>query len=272
MSDIVIDTQRCNKDGMCAASCPLSLIGIDEDTKIPYMHEELKDSCMECGHCISVCSQDALMLNDLKPEDCALIDSDLTANQEVVEQLLKSRRSIRKFKDKPVSQDEINKLIDMVNNSPTGMNAQGTSWRLINDKDKIQDLAEHVVEWMRQMSKVNEEYARYFSRPIAAWDEGVDTVLRSAPALAVAVAHSAIPAGLEDGVTAISQVELAAPSLGLGTCWAGFFYFAASSSKEIQGYISISEGEKCVGAVMLGYPQFKYRRIPQRKQANKVWV
>ncbi len=272
MSEIIINTQRCNKDGNCAASCPLNIIGIDENTKIPYIYEDLKEFCMECGHCISVCSQDALTLNGIEPDDCTLIKDDLVASQEVVEQLLKSRRSIRRFKDKPVSKDLMSKLIDMVNNAPTGRNMQEVSWRLINEKEKIRDLAEYVINWMRAVSKVNREFAGYSSRLIEAWDNGVDAVLRDAPAFIVAVAPSNSPVALEDGVTSVAQLELAAPSLGLGSCWAGFFHLAAGASKEIQEYISISGDEKCVGAVMLGYPQFKYYRIPPRKPANIKWV
>lgn len=272
MTEIVIDPHKCNRDGICAASCPLHLFKIDADTKIPYLDEERADSCISCGHCISVCSQDALTLNGVSPEQLTLIKPELASSPETVEQLLRTRRSIRRFKNKPVDKQTLSKLIDMANYAPTGRNQREISWRLINDKQKINDLAGHVIDWMRKVSKLNKESAELFERLIVAWEKGHDGILRDAPALAIAVAPKSFPIASEDGSTALAYLELAAPSLGLGTCWGGYFYFAASSSKEIQNIVSISDDEKCVGAAMIGYPSFKYYRIPQRDPAKIEWI
>lgn len=272
MAELIIDAEKCIKDGICAASCPIDVIGIDAKTNIPYMYEQRKDTCIDCGHCLSVCSQDALTINGLKPEECSPIQADLVASQPAIEQLLKSRRSIRQFKSKEIPADVITNLIEMVNYAPTGGNRQEISWRIVNDRTKVRDLAGHVVQWMREASAVNKTYANYFSRLIKSWEDGTDDILREAPALLVAVAPAPVSVAMEDGVTAIAQAELAAPSLGLGSCWAGFFHLAAASSTEIKEYLAISENEKCVGAIMLGFPKYKYYRIPKRKQPCMIWV
>ncbi len=272
MTEIVIDPHKCNRDGICAASCPLHLFKIDADTKIPYLDEERADNCINCGHCISVCSQDALTLNGVSPAELTQIDPELMPSPESIEQFLRSRRSIRRYKNKPVDKETLTKLVDLASCSPTGRNEREISWRLVNDKQKMKQLAGYVIDWMRQVSKLNKESEQNFQTFINAWEKGHDSILRDAPALAVAVAPKAFPIATEDGSTAIAYLELAAPSFGLGSCWGGYFYYAANSSAKIQKLLSITEDEKCVGAAMLGYPQFKYYRIPKRETEQIKWV
>lgn len=272
MTEIVIDHNKCNRDGICAASCPLHLFKIDEETNIPYLDEKKADSCINCGHCISVCSQDALTLNGTSPEQLTQIKPELIASTETVKQLLRTRRSIRKFKDKSVDKETLVKLIDMANHAPTGRNLHEISWKLIDDKKKVRELAGMVVEWMKRVSQVDKKLAEYFQGAIKSWEKGHDNVLRGAPAFAIAVAPKDAACAVEDGATAIAYLELAAHSLNLGTCWAGYFYFAVNSSPDIRKYLAISDDEKCVGAAMLGYPSFKYYRIPSRDPAPIEWI
>jgi hypothetical protein len=35
--------------------------------------------------------------------------------------------------------------------------------------------------------------------------------------------------------------------------------------------MALPEGHQCFGAVMLGYPQYKYDRIPKRKAPQVTW-
>ncbi len=272
MCEIIFDLTRCNKDGVCAAVCPQRIINIDKESKFPIFDESKKDSCIECGHCLSFCSRGALTLNGVAPEQCSKITEENTPSKEMVVQLLQSRRSIRKFKDKPIEQNVLKELMDTVNYAPTGRNEQEISWRIVNDKEKVRELAGCVVEWLRKVVQIDKDFAGYYQGLINAWEKGYDNLLRDAPALVVAVAPKDAQIGVEDGATAISYLELAAPSFGLGTCWAGYFYFASNSSREIKKLLSISQEEKCVGAAMIGYPKFKNCRIPKRKPINIQWI
>ncbi len=272
MTEILINSKRCNKDGVCVAVCPQRIIKINKETKLPYLDDSRKHVCIKCGHCVSFCSQDALTLNGVAPEECTKITSENIPTKEMVAQLLQSRRSIRKFQNKSIDQNVIYDLMDIVNYAPTGRNEQEISWRIVNDKEKVRDLAGYVVDWMKDTIKLDKDYAGYYQGLINAWEKGHDNLLRDAPAVVVAVAPNNAQIGLEDGSTAISYLELAAPSFGLGTCWAGYFYFASNVSSDIKKYLSISEDEKCVGAAMIGYPKFRNYRVPKREDVDIKWI
>jgi nitroreductase len=71
-----------------------------------------------------------------------------------------------------------------------------------------------------------------------------------------------------DSAIALSYMDLAAPSLGLGCCWAGFFMIAAGSWPPLAEAFQLPEGHKSFGAMMVGYPKFRYQRLPERNEAK----
>jgi len=70
---------------------------------------------------------------------------------------------------------------------------------------------------------------------------------------------------------ALSYFELAAPSLGLGACWAGFFYAASNVWPPMQQALALPEGHASFGAMMVGYPEYAYHRLPLRSEPLITW-
>ena len=94
-------------------------------------------------------------------------------------------------------------------------------------------------------------------------------------ALHIAVAHAPRlygPIGQEASIIALTYLELAAYSLGVGACWAGYFEMAAVNYAPLQKALGIPEGNRPYGAMMLGYPKYKYSRIPLRKEIDVKWL
>lgn len=106
---------------------------------------------------------------------------------------------------------------------------------------------------------------------IAGWDEGQDQILRSAPHLIVVHSQAGLPFAGTDCVIALTYLELYAFTKGLGTCWAGYLTMAAGFHEPLQKALALPQGHKCFGAVMLGYPQYKYKRIPVRNLPVMTW-
>ena len=89
----------------------------------------------------------------------------------------------------------------------------------------------------------------------------------------VVVAHSqkqerSAPAA---GTIALAHLELAAPSFGLGACWAGYFNAAANLWPPMLEALNLPEGHVSFGAMMVGYPKYKYQRLPLRNEAKIIW-
>ena len=80
-----------------------------------------------------------------------------------------------------------------------------------------------------------------------------------------------IAARSTDCASALSYLELYAHAKGLGTCWAGYFTVASNHHEPLTKALMLPAGHKCFGAVMLGYPRYRYYRIPKRNDVFVTW-
>lgn len=276
MSLIKIDEDKCNKDGICVRECPIALLAQKDDKSIPQATDNAENMCMHCGHCVAVCPTGALSLSNILVDDCLPIKKELALNVEQVEQFLRSRRSIRQFKDKEASKETIAKLIDLARYAPTAHNDQAVEWIVICGKDEIKKYTELVVDYFRQVLKEDPEEGKekHFDLIVGAWDMGIDIIGRNASHLIIA--HASKTATFSrfypmDCATAIGYAELAAPILGLGTCWNGMFLIAINEWKPLCDALSIPEQNGCYGVLMAGYPAVKYYRMPARREPKIMW-
>jgi nitroreductase/ferredoxin len=268
MGLLIIDESRCNSDGFCVRDCPTTIIQLSEESGFPEIIQGGDANCLECGHCIAVCPYGALSHERIPIQDCPVIREELRINEEQAEQFLRSRRSVRHFLDKPVEMGKIRRLIEAARYAPTGGNSQLIEWLVLSDKSRIKEIATLTVEWVRKIAEDPQIAAArpYLSPVIKAWDSGNDSVLRSAPVLVVAMAPKEAMNGLVDLTLALSYLDLFAPSMGLGTCWAGLLQGGLLSSPSLKAELGIPEAYPHHYPIMLGYPELNYYRLPERRQ------
>ena len=113
--------------------------------------------------------------------------------------------------------------------------------------------------------------ARGITRVVAAWDQGEERVCRGAPHVIVAHADKDWAFGPEDCALALSHLNLYATSIGLGACWGGYFYKAINAYPPLFEALGLPPGHLAFGAMMLGYPKFKYQRIPVCNRPRVTW-
>ena len=111
----------------------------------------------------------------------------------------------------------------------------------------------------------------HLDKVLSAWEGGIDIIFRGAPTLIVAHAQSDNPRGATTCTIALTYLELAAVSLGLGACWAGYFMRAACEYAPLMTALALPEGHQCFGAMLVGYPRFRYHRLPLRKAPRIAW-
>ncbi len=124
------------------------------------------------------------------------------------ETVIKNRKSIRAFEEKPVDDDKINKILTLVNLAPSAGNLQAYKIFVIKNKDKI-----------KLISKTTPGLVHFANLP------AVIFVFCAVPT------ESAIKYGqrgrnlycLQDATIACAYAQLAAAALGLGSCWVGAF-------------------------------------------------
>ena len=265
MSLITVDEDKCIKCGQCIKECPSFVLKMGENGPEAIAPE----ACIACGHCTSVCPKEAID-NIKSPLACQVDSKDfpkLSADE--AEHFLRSRRSIRTYKEKPVSKEDLTKLVNIARLAPTGSNAQGISFVAVLDTELVKKAVELTIEIIEKsklkdgLKGITEGYRKF----------GVDGILRGAPNLVLATADRHFSKGRENSVFSLAYLELYAPSLGLGSCWAGFFEFCAMMpNSPMLKLFNIPEGKKITGAVMVGYPKYTYKRLVDRNPLEVTFL
>lgn len=270
-TELIVKVDDCNGCGECVKACPCYLFTIDEHQKCVVVEENL-EHCLNCGHCVASCANGAIECNGMKSADCTDIVND-PADKELLHEFLKTRRSIRKYTDKAVDRQVIEELLSVAAYAPTGKNTQTVKWLVVSSKDKVNELAGEVINWMRYMLEQQEPLAEqfYFADIVDGWEQGVDGVLRSAPCLVISYSTKDDIFGPGSAPLCIEYLELAAHAKAMGTCWAGFFDIACKYWPPLQAKLNLPENCVGLGSLMLGYSDENYVKIPPRNAPDITW-
>jgi nitroreductase len=204
---------------------------------------------------------------------CPPIDRELLPGAPALKHLLMTRRSIRQYKKTPVSRKLLTELMDVARYAPTGSNKQRVFWTVISKPEEVRRMGAMVIDFIKIMLPLTSDLAqvRRFQRLVDAWANGRDRITRGAPHLIVAHSPAEVAFPAVDCAIALTYLELYAFARGLGTCWAGYFTGAANVHEPLVRALDLPPGHQCYGAVMLGYPQYRYFRIPKRNEAQIAW-
>jgi len=273
MNLFTVDEEKCKRDGICVAECPMRIIELKDAESTPTPTRDAEELCINCGHCVAVCPHGALSLTTMPIEACPPVKKEWLLDEQQAEHFLRYRRSIRIYKDEPVDRSVIQKLIDTARFAPSGHNAQPVHWLVIYDSREVQELAGLCIDWMRFVIKEQPAFAKmlHMDRVVSRWEQGSDPICRSAPHVIVAHAEEQNRTAPTACTIALTYLELAIPSFGLGGCWAGFLNTAASLWPPMQEALALPEGHSSMGAMMIGIPKFKYHRLPLRNEARVTW-
>jgi nitroreductase/NAD-dependent dihydropyrimidine dehydrogenase PreA subunit len=269
MEFLYVDRSKCTECGACADVCPASAIYLAAEGPVGTGLR----ACIACGHCVAVCPVEALdnlyapisgqvPLEGYEPLDAA-----------AAERFLRSRRSIRSFKEEPVPQELLLKILDIARFASTGGNTQGLSYLVISDRKKLSAISSAVIDWMEGLIAKRADGSDYFVGIVrAARKTGKDMILRGAPHLIVALCDETFPRGAENAHFALAYAELLAPTLGVGTCWAGLFQGCAFNGyAPLLDILEIPPGKKVAGGLMAGFPRHRYYRLVGRNDLEVEW-
>jgi nitroreductase/NAD-dependent dihydropyrimidine dehydrogenase PreA subunit len=266
MGMIKIDESICIRCALCAKACPAGIVVLGEE--FPTTVEKIEKGCITCGHCVAACPTAAFRHCRMTPGECEPLAPGWRLAPNQLEQLIKGRRSVRNYRPDRVDPAILANLLDIVRYAPTGMNSQSVRWQIVLDEQEVQWLSFAVIEWLRTLPA---EAVHGVKGMLKAWEKGRDPILRKAPHLIIAYGAADDPAVFTSATIALTTLELAALSFGLGACWAGFLYQAANTSAEVATALGLPPGHRMCGGLMIGYPEFEYTRIPSRNPASVIW-
>ena len=282
MAIVEINRDTCAKCGNCSAVCSWNLIVLREDNS-PGFFPGADELCIHCGHCVAICPTGSVRHQDIPVEECTPITKEQEVSFTLTSNLIKNRRSIRIFKDKPVPRELIESVIDVARYAPTGDNFEEVRWLVIDNKEELNKLSMIAGDAFRLVSEGKGEpwpyiryadtvWAEFFKRLPKMAELGITGNPMDDPVRIITYAESNNPIAAIDCVIALAYFDLAAKAAGLGCCWAGAFFLAAQSYDPLKVALGIPEGFKAYGALYVGYPKYTYHRIPVRKPARITYL
>lgn len=143
-------------------------------------------------------------------------------------EVIKKRRSVRSYTDKPVERDKIQRLLEAARLAPSASNRQEWRFVVVTDKKRRAALAE---------AANNQEFVAQAPVVIAACAEHDGHVMRCGQAC--------YPI---DVAIAVDHMTLQAVAEGLGTCWIGAFY-----EDRVRQFLGIPEKIRVVQLLTVGY-------------------
>lgn len=265
MNLITVNEEKCIRCEQCIKECPANVLKMGK-----IGPEEIENTnCIACGHCVAVCPSDAID-NKKTPLEAQVDARDFhKLNAVEAEHFMRARRSIRNYQDKSVSREDLTKLVDIARLAPTGSNSQGISFVVVEDKQLIKKAVEITIT-MIEASPMKDGLKGL----ISIYRDGLgDPILRGAPNLIITTADKKHSNGRANSISCLTYLELFAPSLGLGTCWAGFFEYCASiKDSPLLELFNIPEGKTITAAVMVGYPKYSYKKLVDRNPLEVTYL
>ena len=289
---IRINNDLCNACGICGDVCPRHIPEtiVQDDQKITIISQERLNLCMKCGHCTAVCPNQAIQVECLNEEEFnPLKKLDIDDNQLLT--LMKQRRSVRRYKDKPVPRKMINRVIDAVHSAPTGTGRSTTGVIVIDNPKTLAAFSKLVYELYEGLEKnLKNPIARFFIRrqvgakkvkmlqdfvmPGMHWyirwyrEEKSNEVLRDCPALMLFHTPIYEPVGSENCLIAAFHAIMMAQVIGIGTCFNDLIPPACNRVPEIRKLLGLPDDREVYAGITMGYSKYQFKRIPPRKLAE----
>ncbi|MDD4889053.1 MAG: nitroreductase family protein [Phycisphaerae bacterium] len=160
-------------------------------------------------------------------------------------ELVKSRYSVRAYKDRPVEPDKLERVLEAARLAPSGSNRQ--PWKFVVVRDP---------EVRRKLVPACSDQVFVGQAPVVIAGVGLvpDRVMRCG-----------VPGDPIDLAIALEHIALAAAAEGLGTCWIGAFY-----QEQVREVLGIPESAKVVELMTLGYPADTLRPKTRKPMSEVV--
>ncbi len=194
--------------------------------------------------------------------------------------LIKTRRCIRSYLEKPVERKVIEEIIDCARYSPTALGREPWHFTVVTDRGLIKEMAGEVRKKLRVMLKFklilrplfpDLKDKKFLSLVKEKAYSSEDRIFYNAPVLILISTSRKTTHGIKDSFLAVQNILLAAHSLGLGTCIIGFAE-AMYNSKKLLNRLNLPPRYRIQAVLTLGYPKAELSHLPERRKDNLYFV
>ena len=157
-----------------------------------------------------------------------------------ITEAIRSRRSIRKYQDRPIEEEKLLRVLDTGRMAPSARNLQDWKFIVVRDQDKRKMLSEAAN-----------------GQPYVEKTSAVIVGCATEPENIMPCGQYCYPIDL---AIALDHMSLAATAEGLGSCWIGAF-----QEDKVKEILDIPEKIRVVAMLILGYPAESPAARPRRK-------
>ncbi len=190
--------------------------------------------------------------------------------------VIQDRRSIREYTPDPVSNEDLDLILEAARQAPSGENAQ--PWRFIVVKDAAtrkklgaiagggsgrRFTAEFVTKKMQERFASLEDEAKKKAAFEKLTSGQVSAFLADAPVDLVIVGKKDVWDLPFDTSASIENILLMVTALGLGACWVIAPCIDIRDEERIKELLSIPQGYKAISIISIGHPTRPHRPRPR---------
>lgn len=281
----ILIQETCIRCGACVTVCPSRVFAQDSAVEAAN-----PSACILCGHCVAVCPVDAVLHHGFDGQAFPTIPEAAQLESDALAAFVRTRRSVREFRNKPIAKATLEKLLDIARYAPTASNAQGVRYNVITDAALLRAISQRIMWWFALAAKLlrvpgipslarrafgRERTAAYLGalpEILGSFERGKDPVLYNAPALIITYARKGNTFGVEDSAYATYQLVLAAHAMGLGSCMIGFLTQISRFDARVRRLAGVPGGRRIATALVVGTPIYTYRRMVPRKPPKAQWL
>ncbi len=294
-AEIIIDIAKCSGCGECATVC--------KDFSLEIVNGKAQKSdrfifgCIACGHCMMVCPKEAIQIEGrcLSHVDIFPVpEKNKSADYPAFLTMLKQRRSVREFADKPVEKELIDNIIVAAQTAPMGIPPSDVHLLVFDSKEKVRTFTDEFSLYLKNVSWLSSDLFLSLMRPF--WGKATGEMMKSFIKPVFKIFSGGISgkqnlitydaplamyfygspySDIADPLIAATYAMLAGESLGLGTCMIGAihpFIQTGTKAKQFRNKWGIKYKSREGIFVIFGYPDVKYRRVVKRSFASVDFV
>lgn len=179
------------------------------------------------------------------------------------------RRSIRKFREEPIHEEALNKVLEAGRWAPSAGNTQPWHFIIVSDAEVKKRIARVCTEYSRKhWADFASETARYLAARGGSWDK---SAMAKVPVL-IAVCFR-VPEKMREELAlasawcTIENVVLAATAEGLGSCI--YTFYNIEEENQLKEILDVPKNYRIAALIQLGYPAAEPPK-PSRKALEAV--